>query len=363
MKKYGIIFKIKLIKNGIRKNACKKNNFIVCFGLKRKGGTFFVFAAFFLPHKGEPMLKSKDLLGLHDLSAEEINEILNGAFAAKKFLGSGYKKSDDLAGRSLITLFYENSTRTRTSFELAGKYLGASEVNVSVATSSVQKGETLADTGETLDAMKIDFIAIRHPMAGAPALLASKVKASVINGGDGMHEHPTQALLDMFTLLEHYKKIKGLKVAILGDIKHSRVAMSNLYGLKKLGAEVSVYAPKTMMPRELEKLGAHVARSREEAVDGADAVMGLRIQLERMNGGLFPSLSEYARFYGINGEVIKYAKPGAVILHPGPVNRGVELTPALIDGGSSLILEQVTNGLAVRMSILKLLAEYRENNL
>ena len=309
------------------------------------------------------MLKSKDLLGLHDLTAEEICEILDGAVETKKFLRGSYRKSDALAGKSLITLFYENSTRTRTSFELAGKYLGATEVNVSVATSSVQKGETLIDTGETLDSMKIDFIAIRHPMAGAPKLLAEHVKASVINGGDGMHEHPTQALLDMFTLKEHFGKIKGLKVAILGDIKHSRVAMSNLYGLSKLGASVSMYAPATMMPKDLEKLGAHVAKSREEAVEGADAVMGLRIQLERMNGGLFPSLSEYARYYGVNDGVMKYAKPEAIILHPGPVNRGVELTPALIDGDKSYILEQVTNGLAVRMSILKLLAEYREKNL
>ncbi len=309
------------------------------------------------------MLKSKDLLGLHDLTAEEICEILDGAVETKKFLRGSYRKSDALAGKSLITLFYENSTRTRTSFELAGKYLGATEVNVSVATSSVQKGETLIDTGETLDSMKIDFIAIRHPMAGAPKLLAEHVKASVINGGDGMHEHPTQALLDMFTLKEHFGKIKGLKVAILGDIKHSRVAMSNLYGLSKLGAKVSMYAPATMMPKDLEKLGAHVAKSREEAVEGADAVMGLRIQLERMNGGLFPSLSEYARYYGVNDGVMKFAKPEAIILHPGPVNRGVELTPALIDGDKSYILEQVTNGLAVRMSILKLLAEYREKNL
>ena len=309
------------------------------------------------------MLKSKDLLGLHDLTAEEICEILDGAVETKKFLRGSYRKSDALAGKSLITLFYENSTRTRTSFELAGKYLGATEVNVSVATSSVQKGETLIDTGETLDSMKIDFIAIRHPMAGAPKLLAEHVKASVINGGDGMHEHPTQALLDMFTLKEHFGKIKGLKVAILGDIKHSRVAMSNLYGLSKLGASVSMYAPATMMPKDLEKLGAHVAKSREEAVEGADAVMGLRIQLERMNGGLFPSLSEYARFYGVNDGIMKYAKKNAAVLHPGPVNRGVELTPALIDGDKSYILEQVTNGLAVRMSILKLLAEYREKNL
>lgn len=309
------------------------------------------------------MLKSKDLLGLQYLSAGEINEILNGAVATKEFLKGDKKCSCDLNGKTLVTLFYENSTRTRTSFELAGKYLGANEVNISVATSSVQKGETLIDTGETLDSMKIDFIAIRHPMAGAPKLLAEHVKASVINGGDGMHEHPTQALLDMFTLRERYGKIEGLKVAILGDIKHSRVALSNLFGLKKLGAEVYMYAPGTMIPKEIQKLGAHIAESREAAVDGADAVMGLRIQLERMNGGLFPSLGEYAKYYGVNGDLMKYAKPGAVILHPGPVNRGVELTPALIDGESSLILEQVTNGLAVRMSILKLLAEYREKNL
>ncbi len=309
------------------------------------------------------MLKSKDLLGLQYLSAEEIGEILDGAVETKKFLKGDRKSTDVLKGRTLVTLFYENSTRTRTSFELAGKYLGANEVNISVATSSVQKGETLIDTGETLDSLKIDFIAIRHPMAGAPALLAKHVRASVINGGDGMHEHPTQALLDMFTLKEHFGKIRGLKVAIMGDIKHSRVALSNLFGLRKLGAEVYMYAPGTMIPKDIEKLGAHIARSREEAIEGADAVMGLRIQLERMNGGLFPSLGEYAKYYGVNADCFKYAKPDAIILHPGPVNRGVELTPALIDGNSSYILEQVTNGLAVRMSILKLLAEYREKNL
>ena len=309
------------------------------------------------------MLKNKDLLGLKNLSAEEICEILDGAAQAKEFLLSGYKKSETLAGKALVTLFYENSTRTRTSFELAGKYLGASEVNISVATSSVQKGETLINTGKTLDAMKIDFVVIRHPMAGAPKLLAENVEASVINGGDGMHEHPTQALLDMFTIREKYGKFKGLKVAVLGDIKHSRVAMSNLYGLKKLGAEVYMYAPATMIPKDIEKLGAIVAESREEALDGADAVMGLRIQLERQNGGLFPSLSEYSKFYGVNEALLKYAKKDALVLHPGPVNRGVELTPGVIDGEKSKILEQVTNGLCVRMSILGLLAEYREKNL
>jgi len=309
------------------------------------------------------MLKHKDLLGLKDLSVEEIYEILDTAKGMKKLILSGDKHSDLLKGKAMVTLFYENSTRTRSSFELAAKYLGASEVNISVATSSVQKGETLIDTGKNLDAMQVDFIVIRHQMAGAPKLLAENVRASVLNGGDGMHEHPTQALLDICTLREKFGKIEGLKVAILGDIKHSRVAMSNLFGLKKLGAEVYMYAPATMMPKEIERLGAHVCKSREEAIEGADVVMGLRIQLERQNGGLFPSLSEYSRYYGVNDGLLKYAKKGALVLHPGPVNRGVELTPQVIDGEKSVILEQVTNGVAVRMALLKLLNEYREKNL
>lgn len=309
------------------------------------------------------MLKRKDLLGLYDCSAEEISEILDAASEMRAFLENGRRHSDLLQGKSLITLFYENSTRTRASFELAAKYLGAAEVNIAVATSSVQKGETLIDTGKTLDAMKTDFIVIRHPMAGAPKLLAENVKASVLNGGDGMNEHPTQALLDMLALKQKFGKIKGLKVAILGDIKHSRVAKSNLFGLTKLGAEVYMYAPKTLLPREIERLGAKVAKSREEAIEGADGVMGLRIQLERQHGGLFPSLSEYSKFYGVKDGLLKYAKKDAVILHPGPVNRGVELTPTLIDGETSVIEEQVTCGVAVRMALLKLLSEYRENNL
>lgn len=309
------------------------------------------------------MLKRKDLLGLYDCSAEEISGILDTASEMRAFLENGRRHSDLLKGKSLITLFYENSTRTRTSFELAAKYLGAAEVNIAVATSSVQKGETLIDTGKTLDAMKTDFIVIRHPMAGAPKLLAENVKASVLNGGDGMNEHPTQALLDMLALKQKFGKIKGLKVAILGDIKHSRVAKSNLFGLTKLGAEVYMYAPKTLLPREIERLGAKVAKSREEAIEGADGVMGLRIQLERQHGGLFPSLSEYSKFYGVKDGLLKYAKKDAVILHPGPVNRGVELTPTLIDGETSVIEEQVTCGVAVRMALLKLLSEYRENNL
>lgn len=309
------------------------------------------------------MLNQKDLLGLKDISAEEITEILDTAEIMKNHLRKGEKNFDILKGKSLITLFYENSTRTRSSFELAGKFLGASEVNIAAATSSVQKGETLIDTGKTLDALKTDFIVIRHPMAGAPHLLAKTVNASVLNGGDGMNEHPTQALLDMLTMRETFGSFKGLKVAILGDIKHSRVAKSNLFGLQKMGAEVWVYAPKTLIPKGFDTLGAHIAKSREEAIEGANVVMGLRIQLERQSGGLFPSLSEYSKFYGVKDELMKYADKNAIVMHPGPVNRGVELTPTLIDGETSRIEDQVTSGLSVRMAALKLLSEYREKNL
>ena len=306
------------------------------------------------------MLRQKDLLGLRDITAEEITLILDNAEEMKRLVNSGKKSFDLLKGKTLVTLFYENSTRTRTSFELAGKYLGATEVNISAASSSVQKGETLIDTGKTLQALKADFIAIRHPMGGAPHLLAKTVGCSVLNGGDGMNEHPTQALLDMLTMRETFGTLKGLKVAILGDIKHSRVAKSNLLGLSKMGAEVWVYAPKTLIPKGFDELGAHIATSREQCVDGAEAVMGLRIQLERQSGGLFPSLSEYSKFYGVNDEVLSRAAKNAVVLHPGPVNRGVELTPQVIDGQKSRIEDQVTSGLAVRMAALKLLNEYRE---
>jgi len=309
------------------------------------------------------MLKSKDLLGLRDISAEEINLILNEAEKMKSAVNSGKKSFDLLKGKTLVTLFYENSTRTRSSFELAGKYLGATEINVAASSSSVQKGETLIDTGKTLQALKADFIAIRHPMGGAPALLAKTVGCSVLNGGDGMNEHPTQALLDMLTMRQRFGDLKGLKVAILGDIKHSRVAKSNLFGLTKMGAEVWVYAPATLIPKGFDELGAHIAASREECISGANVVMGLRIQLERQSCGLFPSLSEYSKFYGVNDELLKLAEGGAIVLHPGPVNRGVELTPQVIDGEKSRIEDQVTSGLSVRMAALKLLNEYREANL
>lgn len=304
----------------------------------------------------------KDLLGLYDASAEDIVAILDTAVGMKKLLTQNLKKLPHLQGRTVTTLFYENSTRTRSSFELAGKYLGATEINISAASSSVQKGETLIDTGKTLQSLKADFIAIRHPMGGAPHLLARTVGCSVLNGGDGMNEHPTQALLDMLTMRETFGTLKGLKVAILGDIKHSRVAKSNLFGLTKMGAEVWVYAPKTLIPKGFDELGAHIASSREQCVDGANAVMGLRIQLERQSGGLFPSLSEYSKFYGVNDDILSLADKNAIVLHPGPVNRGVELTPQVIDGQKSRIEDQVTSGLSVRMAVLKLLNEYREAN-
>ena len=297
------------------------------------------------------MLKDKDILGLREMPAEEIDEIM------KKLLKQNIKKLPHLQGKSVTTLFYENSTRTRCSFELAAKYMGAHVVNISADSSSVKKGETLVDTGKTLDAMKNDIIVIRHPMGGAPALLAKTVKAHVVNAGDGMNEHPSQALLDMLTMRENFGSISRLKVAILGDISHSRVAKSNLFGLKKLGAEVTMYAPRTLIPTGIEKMGAKICRSREEAVEGADVVMGLRIQLERQHAGNFPSLGEYSKFYGVSEALMKYAKPNALVMHPGPVNRGVELTSGLIDGETSRIEEQVLSGIAVRMSMLFLLTK------
>ena len=298
------------------------------------------------------MIKRKDMLGLVDATAEEIYEILDTAANMKKLLKEGC---------TATILFYENSTRTRTSFELAAKYMGASTINIAAASSSVAKGETLIDTGKTLDAMKNDFIIIRHPMGGAPDLLAKTVKASVLNAGDGMNEHPTQALLDLCTMREHFRKIEGLKVAILGDIKHSRVAKSDLFGLTRLGAEVKMYAPETLIPKGIDRLGAKLCSSREEAVEGADVVMGLRIQLERQQAGNFPSLNEYAEFYGVSEKALSLASPNAIVMHPGPVNRGVELTSDVIDDDRSRIEDQVLSGVAVRMALLFLLGQYRKS--
>lgn len=301
-------------------------------------------------------MRSKDLLGLYDLTAEEILSLVDEGAKIKALIKKGKKQFDDLAGKSAVTLFYENSTRTRCSFDLAAKNLGASVINLGVATSSVQKGETLIDTGKTLDAQQNDFMILRHPVAGAPRLLAKTVKAHVINAGDGMNEHPTQALLDFLTMKEYFGKLDGLKVAILGDISHSRVAKSNLFGLTKLGSEVRLFAPRTLMPTDIDKMGAKVCASREEAVKGADVVMGLRIQLERQHAGNFPSLGEYAKYYGVNDDVLRLAKRDAIVMHPAPVNRGVELTSSVIDGEQSYIEDQVFSGLAVRMAVFKALA-------
>ncbi len=306
------------------------------------------------------MLKRKDLLGLIDLPAEEISEILNLAREYKNRLKQGEKKLSVLNGKTVTVLFYENSTRTRTSFEQAAKYLGATVINIVAGNSSVAKGETLIDTGKTLDAQRNDFIVIRHPMGGAPYLLAKTVKAGVLNAGDGMNEHPTQALLDMLTVQECFGSLQGLKVTILGDIKHSRVAKSNLFGLQKMGAEVYMYAPETLIPKGIEQLGAKICTSREEALKNADVVMGLRIQLERQQAGNFPSLGEYAANYGVDEKSFALAKPNAIILHPGPVNRGVELTSGIIDHERSHIEDQVLSGVAVRMAALTLLNEWRK---
>ena len=306
------------------------------------------------------MLKRKDLLGLIDASESEITEILDLAHEFKNRIKRGEKKMNYLEGKTATVLFYENSTRTRTSFEQAAKYLGATTINIVAGNSSVAKGETLIDTGKTLDAQRNDFIVIRHPMGGAPHLLAKTVKASVLNGGDGMNEHPTQALLDMLTMREVFGSLKGLKVAILGDIKHSRVAKSNVFGLKAMGAEVTMYAPQTLIPIGMDRLGAKICKSREEALDGADVVMGLRIQLERQQAGNFPSLGEYTANYGVDEKILSLAKPNAIVLHPGPVNRGVELTSGVIDHERSYIEDQVLSGVAVRMAALCLLNDARK---
>lgn len=294
----------------------------------------------------------KDLLGLQNLSREDLLRILENAKRMKEVVLSENDRLDNLAGRSVVTLFYENSTRTRLSFELAAKYLGADVTNITASGSSVEKGESLIDTVKTIDAMGTDIIAMRHSSSGAPQIVAPLVDASVINAGDGMHEHPTQALLDIFTIMEKKGSIAGLKVAIVGDIEHSRVVRSNIYALKTLGADVSLGGPSTLIPKGMEKLGVKVFKSVQEAMIDADVVMALRIQLERQKSGLFPSLAEYNRFFGIDEKRLMFAKDDAFIMHPGPVNRGVELSSEIVDGDRSAICRQVTNGVAVRMSVM-----------
>ena len=297
----------------------------------------------------------KDLLGLEQLDAEEIKLILDTAESFKEISTREIKKVPTLRGRTIVNLFFEPSTRTRTSFELAAKRLSADTVSISASTSSVVKGETLKDTARNIEAMKIDMIIMRHSCSGAPDMLAKTISSSVVNAGDGAHEHPTQGLLDLFTIREKRKKIKGLKVAIVGDILHSRVARSDIWGLKKLGAEVILCGPPTLMPPEIEKMGVRVSYDLRDLIKEVDVVNLLRIQLEREERNLFPSLREYAVLFGLNKDVLKGAKKDLVIMHPGPINRGIELSPDLADGPYSVILDQVTNGIAVRMAVLFLL--------
>ena len=301
-------------------------------------------------------LQSKDLTGLKDLSADDIGLIIETAGGFKDVLGRDIKKVPALRGRTAVNLFYEPSTRTRTSFELAAKRLSTDVINISVSTSSVVKGETLKDTARTVEALGADFIIIRHACSGTAHFLARNLRASVINAGDGTNEHPTQALLDLFTIKEKKGTINGLKVAIVGDILHSRVAKSNIYGLMKLGAEVRLIGPPTLVPACLKELGAEVFYDMERGLQDADIVMMLRIQTERQGKGFFPSTEEYFKNWGLTPERLSAAHKNAVVMHPGPMNRGVEISSDVADGERSVILEQVTNGIAVRMAVLYLLS-------
>ncbi|HEX9912304.1 MAG TPA: aspartate carbamoyltransferase catalytic subunit [candidate division Zixibacteria bacterium] len=301
-------------------------------------------------------LRSRHLLGLEGLLKEEIDLILDTAETFKEILERPIKKVPTLRGATVVNLFYEPSTRTRISFELAEKRLSADLVNFSTSTSSVKKGETLKDTVKNIEAMKIDMVVIRHQSSGTPYFLTQCLTSSIINAGDGAHEHPTQGLLDLFTLREKYKKLEGLRVVIVGDIKHSRVARSNIWGLKTMGASVAVCGPTTLMPYEIEKMGVAVYSNLDQALEGADVVNVLRIQLERQKGGLLPSLREYSNEFGINAERLKKLNPNFTIMHPGPINRGIEITPEVADGPYSVILNQVTNGVAIRMAVLYLLS-------
>lgn len=307
---------------------------------------------------GAPVrLRTKDLLSIGDLSPEEIYLILDTAEAMKEVGTRSIKKVPALRGRTVVNLFFEASTRTRTSFEVAQKRLSADTINIAASGSSVVKGETLADTVRNLEAMAPDVIVVRHQSAGAGHLVARLCRARVINAGDGMHEHPTQALLDALTIRERKGTIKGLKVSIIGDLLHSRVLRSNVLLLRALGADVSVCGPATMMLPDMARLGVRATTSIDEAVEGADVVMLLRIQLERMRGYFFPSLREYFQLFGMTAERLQRAKPDAIIMHPGPMNRGVEIASDVADGPCSVILEQVANGVAVRMAVLYLLAD------
>jgi aspartate carbamoyltransferase catalytic subunit len=298
----------------------------------------------------------KDLLGIADLTSEEIYLVLETADAMREIGQRPIKKVPTLRGKTVVNLFYEPSTRTRTSFEIAEKRLSADTLNVAVAASSVLKGETLADTARNIEAMSPDMIVLRHPSSGACQMLAQLCKSRIINAGDGMHEHPTQALLDAFTIREHKPRFEGLRVAIVGDLLHSRVLRSNVLLLTKLGADVWVSGPPTLLPPGIGRLGVHVTTSVDEAVTDADVIMMLRIQQERMQGAFFPSLREYFNVFGMTAARVRRAKSDVIIMHPGPMNRGVEIASDVADGPYSVILEQVANGVAVRMAVLYLLA-------
>tara|TARA_B100001123_G_scaffold410485_1_gene505651 strand:+ start:1097 stop:2068 length:972 start_codon:yes stop_codon:yes gene_type:complete len=298
----------------------------------------------------------KDLIGLESLSAEQILLILDTAEPFKEISERRIKKVPVLRGKTIVNLFFEPSTRTRISFEFAEKRLSADTVNITSTGSSVVKGETLVDTARNLEAMRIDMVVIRHGSSGAPRFLSERIPSNVVSAGDGSHEHPTQALLDLLTIRDRLAKIEGARVCIVGDILHSRVARSNIYGLTKLGAEVGVCGPPTLMPVDIEELGVTVFRHVEEAIEWADVLNVLRLQLERMQGGYVPSLREYNRIYGVSRARLERASKELLILHPGPMNRGVEIDSDVADGPDSVILDQVTNGIAVRMAVLYLLA-------
>jgi aspartate carbamoyltransferase catalytic subunit len=302
------------------------------------------------------------LIGLQDISKEDIESILDLAVSFKDVILRPIKKVPSLKGKTVVNMFFEPSTRTRTSFELAAKRLSADAVNLAISTSSVVKGETLLDTVKTIEAMQIDIVIIRHSVSGVPLYLSQRIKSSVINAGDGMHEHPTQGLLDIFTIREKKGKIAGLKVAIVGDITHSRVARSNIWGLTKLGAKVRVIGPSTLIPKDIEKLGVEVYTNVEKGIKDVDVINILRIQLERQKKNLFPTIREYAMLFGINTEKLKLAKPDCLVLHPGPMNRGIEISPNVADGNQSVIEEQVTNGVAVRMAVLYLIGGGKKND-
>ncbi|MEE0547839.1 MAG: aspartate carbamoyltransferase catalytic subunit [Peptococcaceae bacterium] len=301
-------------------------------------------------------LKHRDLISINQLSVEEVQQILSLARDMREQVRS-MKQTEALKGVTVINLFYENSTRTRSSFELAAKYQGANVLNITASSSSVQKGEGLVDTAQTINAYYPDVIVMRHPNSGAHELLAKHVNAHVINAGDGTHEHPSQALLDLMTICDYKKDLKGLKVVIVGDLSHSRVVRSNLLLLNKFGCDVTVCGPATLVSGGITKMGAKLEMDFDKAIKDADVVMMLRIQLERQKAGLFPSKEEYTHFYCLNKERLALAKPDCIVLHPGPINRGIEIDGEVADGPQSKILEQVTNGLCVRMALLKLLME------